>query len=169
VRLLVKNLVFTIIVPGAVAVLVPRRILERWPTSDGAVPWLLSAGGLVAVLAGASLYASALATFAFVGGGTPAPVDPPRHLVVTGPYRLMRNPMYIGVTLLLAGEALYFAAPSLAIYTVACFAAFHAFVVLYEEPRLRRQFGDEYAAYRASTPRWMPSAGTASAPPIDMH
>jgi len=85
VRLLVKNLVFTIIVPGAVAVLVPRRILERWPTSDGAVPWLLSAGGLVAVLAGASLYASALATFAFVGGGTPAPVDPPRHLVVTGP------------------------------------------------------------------------------------
>jgi protein-S-isoprenylcysteine O-methyltransferase Ste14 len=111
---------------------------------------------LAAVLAGACLYAAALAAFTFVGRGTPAPVDPPRQLVAAGPYRWTRNPMYVGVALLLAGEAVYFAAVSLAAYALACFVAFHGFVVLYEEPHLGRRFGEAYAAYRVATPRWIP-------------
>jgi protein-S-isoprenylcysteine O-methyltransferase Ste14 len=166
-RLFAKNLLFTVIVPGAVTVLLPRTILEHWPAPEAAVPSAMRAGGLGAVLAGASLYASALATFALAGRGTPAPVDPPRCLVVSGPYRWMRNPMYVGVILLLAGEALYFAAPPLAVYAVGCFAAFHSFVVLYEEPHLRRRFGAAYVAYGASVPRWVPRHDATPVPPAE--
>jgi protein-S-isoprenylcysteine O-methyltransferase Ste14 len=160
--LFTKNLLFTVIVPGAVAVVLPRAILERWPSAPGAPHPTSKFVALAGVFAGATLYASALARFALSGRGTPAPSDPPATLVTSGPYSRVRNPMYVGVTLLLAGETLYFWSPALVVYTLGCFAAFHAFVVAYEEPHLRRRFEAPYAAYRAAVPRWIPRIGTRS-------
>jgi protein-S-isoprenylcysteine O-methyltransferase Ste14 len=95
-------------------------------------------------------------TFVFIGKGTPAPFDPPRKLVIRGPYRFVRNPMYIGAGMTLAGAALYYESLSVFIYTCLFFLATHLFVVLYEEPTLRRTFGDEYEAYCDRVKRWWP-------------
>ena len=94
--------------------------------------------------------------FVFIGKGTPAPFDPPRKLVIRGPYRFVRNPMYIGAGMTLAGAALFYESLSIFIYTGAFFLITHLFVVLYEEPTLRRIFGDEYEAYFRRVRRWLP-------------
>jgi len=95
-------------------------------------------------------------TLVFIGKGTPAPFDPPRNLVIRGPYRFVRNPMYIGAGMTLAGAALYYQSLSIFIYTCLFFLATHLFVVLYEEPTLRRTFRDEYEAYFDRVSRWLP-------------
>jgi protein-S-isoprenylcysteine O-methyltransferase Ste14 len=91
------------------------------------------------------------------GQGTPAPFDPPKALVVTGPYRYVRNPMYAGDVLVLLGESLLFGMSALLAYTLVMLGVFHLFVVWYEEPNLRRQFGTAYEAYREAVPRWIPA------------
>jgi protein-S-isoprenylcysteine O-methyltransferase Ste14 len=90
------------------------------------------------------------------GLGTPAPVAPTRTLVVSGFYRFVRNPMYVAVTALIVGQAVLFASWGVALYGIVIAAAFHAFVRLYEEPTLHEAYGEEYAAYCAATPRWIP-------------
>jgi len=95
-------------------------------------------------------------TFAFIGKGTPAPFDPPRRLVIRGPYRFVRNPMYIGAGIALAGAALFYQSLSILIYAGLFFLATHLFVVLYEEPTLRQTFGSEYEAYCRQLRRWWP-------------
>jgi protein-S-isoprenylcysteine O-methyltransferase Ste14 len=148
-------LLFTILVPGTVAVLVPYLLLSSAssPTSLG----LLRLAGLLPLLLGVAAYLWSAASFALVGKGTPAPVDPPKELVVRGPYRYVRNPMYLGVVLVLVGEALIWASPTLLIYAALVFLACHLFVVYYEEPTLQRQFSDAYAHYCRSVPRWLPA------------
>jgi len=94
--------------------------------------------------------------FTFTGRGTPAPFDPPKEIVVRGPYRYVRNPMYVAVMLALTGEALLFEAASLLIYAALAFSFFHFWVVFYEEPTLRRKFGDSYREYCRRVPRWLP-------------
>jgi protein-S-isoprenylcysteine O-methyltransferase Ste14 len=94
-------------------------------------------------------------TFVFIGKGTPAPFDPPRRLVIRGPYRFVRNPMYIGAGLALTGAALFYQSWSLFAYTALFFLATHLFVVFYKEPTLRRTFGPEYQAYCRRVGRWM--------------
>ena len=96
-------------------------------------------------------------TFVSVGRGTPAPFDPPRRLVIRGPYHFVRNPMYIGAGLALAGAALFYESLSLLGYSGIFFLGCHLFVVLYEEPTLRRTFGQEYEAYCSRVRRWWPS------------
>jgi protein-S-isoprenylcysteine O-methyltransferase Ste14 len=93
---------------------------------------------------GAAIALWCVFTFAFAGKGTPAPFDPPRRLVMRGPYRLVRNPMYIGATLALAGAALFYGSWSILIYAGVFLLVLHLFVVGYEEPTLRRTFGAEY-------------------------
>ena len=110
---------------------------------------LLIAVGLVPLLV-------SIRDFAVSGRGTLAPVDPPRRLVRVGLYRHVRNPMYVGVVTALFGEALFFQSRALAIYAVVAWLAFHLFVVLYEEPHLRDTFPEDYEAYRAAVPRWIP-------------
>lgn len=90
------------------------------------------------------------------GGGTPAPIAPTKILVVKGLHRFVRNPMYIGVALVIAGQAWLFHSPHIAIYLACVLLIVHGFVLLYEEPTLLRQFGDEYERCRASVPRWIP-------------
>jgi protein-S-isoprenylcysteine O-methyltransferase Ste14 len=150
----VRTLIFTVVVPGFWTVLVPYWVLPR-----GARPILSGAGALGVLLigAGAALYlVTAFWGFALRGHGTPAPIDPPKRLVVEGPYRVVRNPMYWSVALVILGEALIFGSRSLAELAVAFFAATMLFVLLYEEPALRRKFGAEYEEYCRRVPRWLP-------------
>jgi protein-S-isoprenylcysteine O-methyltransferase Ste14 len=155
--LLLKNLLFTVLVPGAVAGLVPYLILARGadsaPIAWGPAQWLALALGFL----GAGVYAWCVWDFASRGRGTPAPIDPPRTLVVSGPYRYVRNPMYCGVLLVLVGQVLFFASRPLLLYALAWLGVVHLFVVLYEEPALRRRFDGSYEHYREAVRRWIPA------------
>jgi protein-S-isoprenylcysteine O-methyltransferase Ste14 len=95
-------------------------------------------------------------SFPLKGKGTPAPFDPPRHLVTRGPYRILRNPMYLSAGFALAGAALYYGSILLGIYAGLFVLAAHLFVVLYEEPVLKRTFGHEYEDYSSRVRRWLP-------------
>jgi protein-S-isoprenylcysteine O-methyltransferase Ste14 len=117
--------------------------------------------GMVIGAAGAAVALWCIFTFATIGKGTPAPFDPPRRLVVRGPYRFVRNPMYIGAGLALASAALFYESLPLLGYAGLFFLATHVFVVGYEEPTLRRTFGQEYEAYCRQVSRWWPRVGTA--------
>ena len=117
---------------------------------------LLQIAGMLIGIAGAVLAASCILTFVFVGEGTPAPFDPPTRLVVRGPYRLVRNPMYIGAGLGLAGATLFYQSRALTAYLGVFLLVTHLFVVLYEERTLRRTFGKDYDAYTRSVGRWWP-------------
>jgi protein-S-isoprenylcysteine O-methyltransferase Ste14 len=112
--------------------------------------------GMIVGTTGGALALWCVLSFAFIGRGTPAPFDPPRRLVIQGPYRFVRNPMYIGAALALTGAAIFYESWSLLIFTAFFFLVAHLFVVLYEEPTLRRTFGAEYEAYRNRVSRWWP-------------
>jgi protein-S-isoprenylcysteine O-methyltransferase Ste14 len=105
---------------------------------------------------GAAIALWCIFTFAVIGKGTPAPFDPPRRLVIRGPYRFVRNPMYIGAGLALAGAALFYGSVPLFVYCGVFFVMTGIFVQLYEEPTLRRTFGKEYEAYCGHVQRWWP-------------
>jgi protein-S-isoprenylcysteine O-methyltransferase Ste14 len=151
---LFRTLVFTILVPGFWTVAMPYWILPNGTRMDIRGAGLL---GLLLMAAGAALYfVTAFWGFALRGRGTPAPIDPPKKLVVEGPYRVVRNPMYWAVASVVMGEALVFHCVTLAELAVALFAAAMLFVLFYEEPALRRKFGAEYEAYCRRVPRWIP-------------
>lgn len=112
--------------------------------------------GAALILAGVPGLVDSFVRFAVQGLGTPAPVAPTQHLVVTGLYRHVRNPMYVAVTAVILGQALLFADRSLLAYGAAFWLACHVFVVAYEEPTLQQTFGAEYEAFRSNVPRWIP-------------
>lgn len=132
----------------------PYWLLPRGARPDlnavGAIGCLLIAGGI------ALYFACAFWGFALRGEGTPAPIDPPKNLVVVGPYRVVRNPMYRSVASVILGEALVFHSRALAELAGALFAGTILFVLLYEEPALQRKFGAEYEDYCRRVPRWLP-------------
>jgi protein-S-isoprenylcysteine O-methyltransferase Ste14 len=141
---------------GRTATLAPGRLLASAGIHEPLMMRWQQLAGLLVLAAGASIALCCVFVFAWLGRGTPAPFDPPRSLVVRGPYRFVRNPMYIGVATALAGAALYFAAWPLLFYAVALVVCAHLFVVLYEEPTLRRSFGADYEAYCRHVHRWLP-------------
>ena len=126
------------------------------PLPPGDLPGALRWTGLLPIAAGLIVILEAFAQFAWDGLGTPAPVAPTRTLVVSGFYRFVRNPMYLAVTALIFGQAVLFASVGVALYGLVIAAAFLAFVRLYEEPTLREAYGEQYVAYCAATPRWIP-------------
>ncbi len=137
------------------------RFLPDWILSSTGMVQPAAIGGwqIAGMLLGASGAALALAcilTFVFVGRGTPAPFDPPRRLVLRGPYRLVRNPMYLGAGLALAGAALFYQSIPLLGYAAVFLFLTHVFVVSYEEPTLRRTFERDYEAYCRRVGRWWP-------------
>ena len=141
---------------AVVLVYFPARVLAWAGISRPAAmewPQLL---GLVVGTAGAALAIWCVLVFAWIGRGTPAPFDPPRKLVVRGPYRYVRNPMYIGATTALIGAAAFYQSVALAVFGALFFFTTHLFAVIYEEPTLRRSFGSEYEAYCRSVRRWWP-------------
>ena len=150
--LLLKNLLFTVLVPGTVAVYLPLVIVGSRPRADG----LALAAGAALLAAGAAIYAWCVWDFATFGRGTPAPIDAPTRLVVRGLYRCTRNPMYVGVLTTILGWAALCRAPALLVYAMVVATCFQLIIVLYEEPHLTRVFGSEYDAYRARVGRWLP-------------
>lgn len=94
--------------------------------------------------------------FTFKGHGTPLPIDPPKELVASGPYRYVRNPIYVSVILILLGHFLWFGFWWLLVYSGLAFLATHIFIILYEEPNLRDRFGASYEDYLSKVPRWIP-------------
>ena len=153
--LLLKNLLFTVLVPGFVAGWVPFVYLLRRPALPDA--WVLRHWAALPLLAaGAGLYAACVWLFGANGRGTPAPIDPPKKLVVRGPYRWVRNPMYLAVLLVVLGETVFFWHLTLLLYLVFLASAFQVFVVAVEEESLRRRFGALYSDYCNVTNRWLP-------------
>lgn len=150
---LLSTALFTIFVPGTVAGYIPWRLRQNAVPITGVEEWMA-----IAVIAmGTAIYLStAFWGFALTGGGTPAPIAPTKTLVVSGLHRYVRNPMYIGVALVIGGQAWLFHSVHIAIYLVCFLVIVNFFVLFYEEPTLRRQFGDEYERYRARVPRWIP-------------
>jgi protein-S-isoprenylcysteine O-methyltransferase Ste14 len=156
IRASLGSLAFLVLAPGVVAGLIPWWITHWGPLPPVDGPGALRWTGLILIAAGLVVVLDAFARFAWEGLGTPAPVAPTRTLVVSGFYRFVRNPMYVAVAALIFGQAVLFASWAVAIYGVVIAAAFHTFVRLYEEPTLRQAYGEEYAAYCATTPRWIP-------------
>jgi protein-S-isoprenylcysteine O-methyltransferase Ste14 len=150
--LALRNLLFTLVVPGLGAIYAPWWILTR----DAASPKVVVGPAVVVIALGAALYCWCLWVFATVGRGTPGPWDAPRRFVTVGPYRWVRNPIYLAALLVVLGEAWLFLSFPLLLYAGVMAAGVHLFVIGYEEPTLRRRFGDEYAEYRRHVWRWIP-------------
>jgi protein-S-isoprenylcysteine O-methyltransferase Ste14 len=149
---------FLVLAPGTVAGYVPWRI-SRWRVGypgDGTAFLPLRVLGALLIAAGLGVLLDSFARFALQGVGTPAPPLPTRHLVVSGLYRHVRNPMYVAVAALILGQGAFFGSLGVVEYGALVWVCFHVFVLAYEEPTLRRQFGDEYEAFRAHVPRWLP-------------
>jgi protein-S-isoprenylcysteine O-methyltransferase Ste14 len=148
------SFVFLLVAPGTVAGFIPWS-MTGWRLPPPAPPTLQIAGAAL-IAAGLWLLLECFGRFALQGRGTPAPIAPPERLVVTGPYRRVRNPMYVAVTALNLGQAALYADMRVLVYAGVLWVGFHLFVLVYEEPTLRRSFPQDYAAYFAAVPRWIP-------------
>ena len=153
---LIRALVYATLFISLVLVLLPAQLL-RWtgvtqPEQLGPPQWI----GIALVALGGLLAIWCVVTFGTIGQGTPAPFDPPRRLVVRGPYRFVRNPMYIGAGTAVGGAALYYTSLPLLGFLVFFLGAMQLFIIYYEEPTLKRMFGPEYIAYLHSVRRWWP-------------
>ena len=146
--------VFLVIAPGVVAGLIPWW-LTGWRIG-AAYPVPVRVTGAVLTGAGAAVLLGAFAQFAVQGRGTPAPPAPTEQLVVRGLYRYVRNPMYVAVLAVIAGQAILLGRPVLLGYAAVVAAAFVAFVYGYEQPTLARRYGAQYQAYRQDVPGWWP-------------
>jgi len=112
--------------------------------------------GIALLASGGALALACIMTFVTRGEGTPAPFDPPRKFVAVGPYKFVRNPMYIGGCIVLFGFGLYERSPAIPLFALPWLLFAHLFVILYEEPHLRATFGALYDAYCLSVRRWLP-------------
>jgi len=148
-----RSLLFLILAPEMVAGYIPLALLRRGAQLQT---------GIFAYLAlplwaiGAVILLWSFWNFLKQGRGTPAPVDPPKELVAAGFYRYVRNPMYVGIFLMLIGHFLWFGYWNLLMYAAIVFIAFHTFVTYYEEPTLKQKFGASYETYLKKVPRWIP-------------
>ena len=154
--ILVRTITYAILFVGLILVFVPARLLSWSGIAQPEIMGLWQAGGMAVSALGAALVLWCLLAFVREGKGTPAPFDPPRRLVVLGPYRFVRNPMYEGAGLALIGAALFYESYSLLAYSGLFFIVTHLFVVFNEEPRLTISFGQDYIAYCKTVGRWLP-------------
>jgi len=150
--LFLRNLVFTLVVPASAGVYVPL-LLARGSSQKSGVAMLAA---LVLFVIGAGLYLSSVWNFGARGRGTPLPIDAPKELVIRGPNRHTRNPMYVGLLSALLGWLVLFQTGILAAYLLVGSVAVYLFVIGYEEPHLRELFGAQYDAYKSRVPRWLP-------------
>lgn len=150
--LLLKNVLFTVLVPGTVAVYIPLLLTRGQSPASG----LASVPGILLIALGAGMYCWCVWDFATFGRGTPLPLDAPKRLVVRGLYRYTRNPMYVSVLTVLTGWTILFRSPLLVVCTLGVALVVHLFVIYYEEPKLGTLFGQEYDAYCRRVGRWLP-------------
>ncbi len=151
-NLVLRNILFTCVIPGLGGVGVPWWILTYGNASPKPLVWEAS----IVIALGVGLYLSCIWRFATVGQGTPGLWDAPRHLVAVGPYRWVRNPIYLSALLVVIGEAWLFLSRPLLIYAGVMAVFFHLVVIGYEEPTLQRRFGDTYDEYLRTVSRWIP-------------
>ena len=157
--ILLKTVLFSVFVPGTVIGLIPYLLLTRGPALQ---PPAIAAGsmrfiGIVPLICGFLFYLVSAWHFVQQGKGTPAPIDPPKLFVSSGPYQFVRNPMYVSGLLILLGESILFSSMILLIYLCFIWLVFHLFIVFYEEPHLRRIFGVQYKEYCKQVSRWAPA------------
>jgi protein-S-isoprenylcysteine O-methyltransferase Ste14 len=154
--ILFRALTYAVLFIALLLIYVPGRLLA-WSGIDRPtgieIPQI---AGMVIGAVGAAIALWCIFTFGTLGRGTPAPFDPPRRLVIRVPYHFVRNPMYIGAGLALAGATLFYQSLPLLVYTAVFFLAAHLFVVWYEEPTLRQTFGQDYETYSEDVQRWWP-------------
>ena len=153
---LFRAVVYATVFISFVLVFLPARILEWSGVRTSPSFGVQEVVGMIVVLLGATIAIWCVLTFALIGRGTPAPFDPPRRLVVRGPYRYVRNPMYIGAAIALSGAAVFYRSLPMLGYLIAFLLLAHAFVRMYEEPTLRGLFGLEYERYCDAVRRWLP-------------
>jgi protein-S-isoprenylcysteine O-methyltransferase Ste14 len=153
---LIRGLTYAAVFISFVLVFLPSRVLLQAGVATPAEIGVPQAIGSLGVILGSSLAIWCVLAFGIVGRGTPAPFDPPRRLVVKGPYRYVRNPMYVGAIVGLAGASLFYESLALAGFTVLFATIVHLFVLFYEEPTLSRLFGADYTEYRRHVRRWRP-------------
>ena len=151
----VGSAAFFVVAPGTVVGLIPW-LITRWELPDSTPVWRVVLGVLL-IVAGLMPAVHAFVQFA-KAGGTPVPVAPPQRLVVTGFNRFVRNPMYVGLIVVVLGQALLFGSLGLVVYAVVIWAVTASFARVHEEPTLARQFGREYDAYRHNVRAWIPRA-----------
>ena len=155
-KLFLRSVFFTILQPGTVALLIPYWLISSRSgtvlTSHQPLRYL----GLPLIAIGATTLLWCVWDFFSSGRGTISPIDPPKHLVVHGLYRYVRNPMYVAVVSILLGEAIFFTSWPVLIEAAIFFLLANIFILLYEEPTLRRQFGESYDQYKQRVGRWIP-------------
>jgi len=152
--LVLRSVFWTVVAPGTVLAWVPLALLRTTVGrfADGAARWV----GLGLIVVGVTALVWCICDFARIGRGTLSPTHAPRFVVRGGLYRYLRNPMYVAVFTALVGEVLFFRSPWLVAWAAIVAIWFYVVVVTFEEPRLVRQFGDSYEAYRQLVPRWLP-------------
>jgi len=156
--LLLRSIFFTFVLPGTVTVLIPYWIISsRSPELSSSYPAVRYFGFPLMVIGAAGLL-WCIWQFFSEGRGTLAPVDAPKHLVVRGLYTYVRNPMYVSVATILIGETILFLSTAIMIEAGIFMVLAYSFVVFYEEPTLRRQFGESYERYSQKVSRWIPRA-----------
>lgn len=148
-----KSLLYLLIEAGLFALYIPLKFLRTGPRVETG---LISYLAIPLCLIGSLIVLRCFWDFTFKGRGTPAPIDPPKELVITGFYRYVRNPIYVGVLSIFSGCFLWYGYWALLIYTIFAFIGVHLFVILYEEPNLKRKFGAAYEDYLKRVPRWIP-------------
>lgn len=151
--LVLKNIAYTIVVPSTVAIYVPWLLIPDQSASTGI--WLFLSLGLFFL--GGAIYSWCIWDFAHIGQGTPAPFDPPTHLVAHGLYRYTRNPMYEGVGIFLFGWLPLFPSTPLLIHSLSVSLCFHLLVIFYEEPHLQKIYTTSYDEYCTHVGRWIPT------------
>jgi protein-S-isoprenylcysteine O-methyltransferase Ste14 len=151
-----KSAAATIVVPGGACVLIPYFILTGLHTSLTPSLGLLQLIAIPIFVVGVWMVLWVSTTFVRQGKGTPIPIEPPTRLVVSGLYRYVRNPMYVGAILIIFAEVIYFGSFWLALYGAGLWALLHNFMILFEEPQLKRRFGADYQRYLSEVPRWIP-------------
>ncbi len=148
-----KSLLYLIFEAGLFALYIPLAFLRSGPRIETGAIFFLA---IPLWLIGGWIVLWCFWDFTFRGGGTPDPTDPPKELVTSGPYRYVRNPIYVGAALIFLGHFVWFGYWKLLIYAVSALIGVHLFVVLYEEPTLKRKFGPAYEDYLKRVPRWIP-------------
>ncbi len=154
--ILLRAITYSVLFIGFILVFLPAQVLSEAGVTRPALLGPAQFAGMVVSALGATIALSCILTFVFIGRGTPAPFDPPRRLVARGPYRHVRNPMYLGAGLALIGAALFYETGALWAYAGGFLLVTHLLVVLYEEPTLRQTFGQEYEEYCRRVRRWWP-------------
>ena len=154
---IVGSIVFFAIAPGTIAGLIPYALTGWTPGAASSVVPAVPVAGILLCAGGLALILDCFARFALQGRGTPAPIAPTEHLVVSGAYRYVRNPMYVAVLSIVVGQALFFGSTRLMAYAAVVWLAFQLFVGLYEEPTLHARYGASYDRYCERVGRWWPT------------